>query len=75
MPARFEALAALGGLDRAGLHAQLAAAIDVVLVVKRCRDGTRYLQQIGVLEGEPVRARVVWDVERGALAGYEELAP
>lgn len=74
VPARFEALAVLGGLDRAGLHAQLAAAIDVVLVVKRRRDGTRYLQQIGVLEGEPVRARVVWDAERGALAGYEELA-
>lgn len=74
VPARFEALAALGGMDRAGLHAQLAAAIDVVLVVKRRTDGTRYLQQIGVLEGEPVRARVVWDAERGELDGYEELA-
>lgn len=74
VPARFEALAALGGMDRAGLHAQLAAAIDVVLVVKRRTDGTRYLQQIGVLEGEPVRARVVWDADRGELDGYEELA-
>ena len=29
-------------------RSQLAAAIDVVLVVKRRTDGTRYLQQIGV---------------------------
>lgn len=74
VPARFEALAALGGLDRAGLHAQLAAAIDVVLVVRRGPGGTRTLHQIGVLEGEPVRARVVWDAETGAADGYEELA-
>ncbi|PRC49350.1 conjugal transfer protein, partial [Mycobacterium sp. ITM-2017-0098] len=35
VPARFEALAALGGLDRAALHSQLAAAIQVVLHVAR----------------------------------------
>lgn len=73
VPARFEALAALGGMDRAGLHAQLAAAIDVVIVVKRFADGTRRLHQIGVLEGQPVRARVVWDAETGPADGYEEL--
>lgn len=73
VPARFEALAALGGLDRAGLHAQLAAAIDVVIVVKRHPDGTRRLHQIGVLEGQPVRAKVVWDADAGPADGYEEL--
>ena len=73
VPARFEALAALGGLDRAGLHAQLAAAIDVVIVVKRHPDGTRSLHQIGVLEGQPVRAKVVWDADTGPAEGYEEL--
>ncbi|MGV0346875.1 TadA family conjugal transfer-associated ATPase [Corynebacterium coyleae] len=73
VPARFEALAALGGLDRAGLHAQLAAAIDVVIVVKRHPDGTRRLSQIGVLEGQPVRAKVVWDADAGRADGYEEL--
>ncbi|PLA38211.1 ATPase [Corynebacterium coyleae] len=73
VPARFEALAALGGLDRAGLHAQLAAAIDVVIVVKRHPDGTRRLHQIGVLEGQPVRAKVVWDADTGPAEGYEEL--
>lgn len=73
VPARFEALAALGGLDRAGLHAQLAAAIDVVIVVKRHPDGTRRLHQIGVLDGQPVRAKVVWDADAGPAEGYEEL--
>ena len=75
VPARFEALAALGGLDRAGLPAQLAAAIDVVLVVKRRADGVRVLHQIGVLEDAPVRARVVWDAATGPADGYEELLP
>lgn len=73
VPARFEALATLGGLDRAGLHAQLAAAIDVVIVVKRHPDGTRRLHQIGVLDGQPVRAKVVWDADAGPAEGYEEL--
>lgn len=74
VPARLEALAALGGLDRAGLHAQLAAAVDAVVVVKRLGDGTRRVQQIGVLEGQPVTVRVVWDAETGPGPGYGELA-
>ena len=37
VPARLEALAALGGLDRAALHSQLAAAVQVVLHVSRGR--------------------------------------
>ena len=74
VPARLEALAALGGLDRAGLHAQLAAAVDAVVVVKRRPDGTRLVQQIGVLDGLPVTARCVWDAGTGPAEGYEELA-
>ncbi|MFE9743947.1 TadA family conjugal transfer-associated ATPase [Saccharothrix saharensis] len=50
VPARLEALAALGGLDRHALHSQLAAAVKVVLHMRRARDGTRYLAEIGVLE-------------------------
>lgn len=73
VPARLEALAALGGLDRAGLHSQLAAAVDAVVVVKRAPDGTRFVHQIGVLEGQPVTPRVVWDSEAGPAEGYEEL--
>ncbi len=47
VPARLEALAALGGLDRAALHSQLAA--QVVLHVARDRRGRRRLTEVGVL--------------------------
>ncbi|NLU83360.1 TadA family conjugal transfer-associated ATPase [Rhodococcus sp. HNM0569] len=50
VPARLEALAALGGLSRQALHSQLAAAVQVVLHVHRSADGARGLAQIGVLE-------------------------
>lgn len=49
VPARMEALAALGGMDRAALHSQLAAAIQLVLGLGRDRDGHRGLLEIGVL--------------------------
>lgn len=53
VPARLEALAALGGLDRLACHAQVASAIQAILHVKRCRDGVRRLVQIGVLSRRP----------------------
>ncbi len=49
VPARLEALAALGGMAAAALHSQLAAAVQVVLHVHRGADGSRGLVGIGVL--------------------------
>jgi pilus assembly protein CpaF len=49
VPARFEALAVAAGLSRLALHSQLAAGLRVVLHLARDSDGTRRLQQIGVL--------------------------
>lgn len=49
VPARLEALGALGGLAREALHSQLAAAVQVVLHMRRGPDGVRRLDQIGVL--------------------------
>ncbi|MDV6011358.1 TadA family conjugal transfer-associated ATPase [Haloechinothrix sp. LS1_15] len=49
VPARLEALAALGGMDRDALHGQLAAAVQVVLHMRRRSDGGRALEDIGVL--------------------------
>ncbi|MBJ8340145.1 TadA family conjugal transfer-associated ATPase [Antrihabitans sp. YC3-6] len=49
VPARLEALAALGGMDRAALHSQLAAAVQVVLHVHRRADGSRRLVEIGLV--------------------------
>lgn len=48
VPARLEALGALGGLDRAALHSQLAAAVHVVVHVDRGIQGRR-LTEIAVL--------------------------
>lgn len=59
VPARFEALGALGGLTPAALHAQLAPALRIVLVVER-RGGSRRVAQVGVLDGNPVRVRSAW---------------
>ncbi|HET9255047.1 MAG TPA: TadA family conjugal transfer-associated ATPase [Pseudonocardiaceae bacterium] len=61
VPARLEALAALGGMPRHALHSQLAAAVHVVLHVVR-REGTRSLAAVGVLEreGDLVRVLPAW---------------
>jgi pilus assembly protein CpaF len=61
VPARLEALAALGGMPRHALHSQLAAAVHVVLHVVR-RDGARRLAAVGVLErdGDLVRVLPAW---------------
>ena len=72
MPARLEALAALGGLDRAALHSQLAAAVQVVVHVSRDRDGARRLSEIGVLQrGDDGRVVVAtaWHVDTGFGCG------
>lgn len=68
VPARMEALAALGGLDRSALHSQLAAAIQVILHVDRRRDGTRRLAEIALLRrglDGLVRAEPVWGADTG----------
>jgi pilus assembly protein CpaF len=76
VPARLEALAALGGLDRAALHSQLAAAVQVVLHVSRDRNGGRRLSEIGVLgrgDDQHVRVATVWHVTTGFGGGIDDL--
>ncbi|SCG46642.1 TadA family conjugal transfer-associated ATPase [Micromonospora inositola] len=51
VPARLEALGLLGGLPRAALHAQVAAALQVLLQVRRGSDG-RLLESISLLVPE-----------------------
>ncbi|MDO0974462.1 TadA family conjugal transfer-associated ATPase [Mycolicibacterium frederiksbergense] len=77
VPARLEALAALGGLDRAALHSQLAAAVQVVLQVGRDSAGRRRLTEIAVLNHGPdgwVGTRTAWHADRGFCSGAETLA-
>lgn len=71
VPARLEALAALGGLDRGALHSQLAAAVQVLVHVSRGPRGRR-LAQIALLrpvESGRVAALPVWDIDRGMQDG------
>lgn len=76
VPARLEALAGLGGLDRAALHSQLAAAVQVVLHVGRDPVGRRRLTEIAVLSRARdgwVVARTGWHADHGFGCGAEIL--
>ncbi|HLU59485.1 MAG TPA: TadA family conjugal transfer-associated ATPase [Pseudonocardia sp.] len=73
VPARMEALAATGGLARDALHSQLAAAVQVVLHVKRLPSGSRVLDTVAVLgrdheAGHAVTVRPVWTRAHGWTA-------
>lgn len=48
VPARLEALGSVAGLPRDALHAQVAAALDVVVHLRRDRDGLRRVDEIGL---------------------------
>lgn len=76
VPARLEALAALGGLDRGALHSQLAAAVQVVIHVTRDRAGARRLAEIAVVETDDdgrVRVAAAWRAGSGFGCGAERL--
>ncbi|MFT3898889.1 MAG: TadA family conjugal transfer-associated ATPase [Gordonia sp. (in: high G+C Gram-positive bacteria)] len=76
VPARLEALAALGGLSRPALHSQLAAAVQVLFVVARRGGGARRLVQIGLVQRGAsglVEIEPVW-AESGFGPGRERLA-
>jgi pilus assembly protein CpaF len=76
VPARLEALGALGGLDRQALHSQLTAAVQVVLHVARHRAGARRLSEIAVLRSERdgrVGAVSAWHADRGFGPGADYL--
>jgi pilus assembly protein CpaF len=68
VPARLEALGLLGGLPRAALHAQVAAALQVVLHLRRTAEG-RVLEAICMLlPAGPARLVTtvpVWTRDRG----------
>lgn len=50
VPARLEALAALGGLGREACHAQVAAALRLVVHLRRQASGQRRVAQVGLLQ-------------------------
>ena len=73
VPARLEALGALGGLSREVLHAQLAAALDTVVHITR-KDGRRWVNEMCVLQRGPgglveAEQAVQFDLEAGTVLG------
>ncbi|MBA2716384.1 MAG: Flp pilus assembly complex ATPase component TadA, partial [Propionibacteriales bacterium] len=53
VPARFEALPGAVGLSREAVHAQLSAALQAIVHLRRERDGSRRVAEIAVLERRP----------------------
>ncbi|OBJ70642.1 TadA family conjugal transfer-associated ATPase [Mycobacterium sp. 1274756.6] len=76
VPARLEALGALGGLKRAALHSQLAAAVQLVVHVQRRADGRRRLAEIALLRRAGrglVTAQTCWRADRGPAPAAADL--
>jgi pilus assembly protein CpaF len=75
VPARMEALAASGGLPRDALHSQLAAAVQVVLHMRKLPSGARVLDTVGVLarDHDAVSIRPVWSRVEGWSAERADL--
>lgn len=78
VPARLEALAALGGLGPGALHSQLAAGVQVILQVRRGREGARTLDAVGILRRRDGAGEVVvvpaWTRGDGWAVGRADLA-
>jgi pilus assembly protein CpaF len=75
VPARLEALAALGGLSRPALHSQLAAALQVIVHVRRDATGRRVVAEIGVVvrAADGVRVLPAWRPD-GRQLGWPTLS-
>jgi len=75
LPARLEALGALGGLERSALHSLLAASVHVALHVRRSKEGLRTLAEVGLLRrtGEVVSVIPAWRRDSGPAAAWNEL--
>lgn len=76
VPARLEALGALGGLSPQALHAQLGAALKVLVHVRRLPDGRRWLEELRVVspDGKSGRCQTVPAI-RFHLDGQSEAGP
>ncbi|MEO9139115.1 MAG: TadA family conjugal transfer-associated ATPase [Jatrophihabitans sp.] len=67
VPARFAALGALAGLPAAAVTSLVASAIDVVVQLRRRRDGRRVVSEIGLLAraDDGLVVSSAWSVEDG----------
>jgi pilus assembly protein CpaF len=75
VPARLEALGVAAGLGREAVHSQAAAALSLVVHLRRTADG-RQVAEVGVVRRRGGLIEVVpgWRADGGACPGREDLA-
>jgi pilus assembly protein CpaF len=75
LPARLEALGALGRLDRHAVRSQVAAALQVAIHLDRQSDGSRLLSEVGVFQrdGDGIRVVPAWRHDTGPAAAWPVL--
>lgn len=71
VPARFAALGALAGLPSPAVTSLVASAVDVIVHLRRGRDGVRRVGELALLEraGDDLVVEPVWTAEAGVGAG------
>jgi pilus assembly protein CpaF len=76
VPARLEALAALGQMTRAALHAQVSAALDAIIHIHRDAAGRRWVEGVYVLVPDAATGLVrVEQALRFGAGGRTEVGP
>jgi pilus assembly protein CpaF len=75
VPARLVALAALAGMPATTLAAQAASALDVLVHIRRDRDGIRRIEQLALWprDGDRPTPRLVWTRGAGIGPAAEQL--
>jgi pilus assembly protein CpaF len=75
VPARFAALGALAGLPGPSVTSLVASAIDVVVHLRRTRDGRRTVAEIGLVErvGDDLVVEPAWSAAHGKQSGADRL--
>ncbi|MEO6886982.1 MAG: TadA family conjugal transfer-associated ATPase [Jatrophihabitantaceae bacterium] len=76
VPARFAALGALAGLTVPAMTSLVASAVDVVVHLRRSRDGLRSVAELATLarRGGELVISPAWSADSGIQAGAEDLA-
>lgn len=76
VPARFLALGELGGLRSAAVATLVSSAVDVVVHLRRGRDGRRTVDEVGLLDhaGDELSVAPVWSVSAGIGVAASRLA-
>lgn len=75
VPARFAALGALAGLPSPAVTSLVASAIDLVVHLRRGRDGRRSIAELAMLgrRGDDLVVRRAWDAVQGAGEAMADL--